>query len=61
MAPEEMFGQLVGLGKAWRIMKARLEASFSKSVLKVEEAAELLLGGYVQEPGELDEDGSLEV
>jgi hypothetical protein len=27
MTPEETFGQLLGLGKAWRVVEARLEAS----------------------------------
>jgi hypothetical protein len=41
MAPEETFGQLLGLGKAWRVMEARLKASSSAFVLRVEETAEL--------------------
>ena len=41
MTPEVTFGQLLGLGKAWRVVEARLEASSSTSVLKVEEAAAL--------------------
>ena len=41
MTPEETFGQLLGLGKAWRVVEARLEASSSTFVLKVEETAEL--------------------
>jgi hypothetical protein len=32
--PEEMFGQLLGLGKAWRVVGARLGASSSTFVLK---------------------------
>ena len=39
MTPEETFGQLLGLGKAWRVVEARLEASMF--VLKVEETPEL--------------------
>ena len=35
------FGQLLGLGKAWRVVEARLEASSSTFVLKVEETAAL--------------------
>ena len=41
MTPEETFGQLLGLGKAWRVVEARLEASSSTFVLKVEETAAL--------------------
>ena len=41
MTPEETFGQLLGLGKAWRIVEARLEASSSIFMLKVEETAAL--------------------
>jgi len=37
MAPEETFGQLLGLGKGWRVVGARLESSMF--VLKVEEWA----------------------
>ena len=39
MTPEETFGQLLGLGKAWRVVEARLEASMF--VLKVEETPDL--------------------
>jgi transposase len=39
MKPEEMFEQLLGLGKAWRVVEARFEASSSTFVLKVEETA----------------------
>ncbi len=39
MTLEETFGQLLGLGKPWRVVEARLEASSSKSMLKVEETA----------------------
>jgi len=41
MRPKETFGQLLGLGKAWRVVEARLEASSSTSMLKVEETAAL--------------------
>ena len=41
MTPEETFGQLLGLGEAWRVVEARLEASSSTFVLKVEETAAL--------------------
>jgi transposase len=37
MTPEGAFGQLLGLGKAWRVLAARLGASFSTFLLKVEE------------------------
>ena len=36
MTPEETFGQLLGLGKAWRVVEARLESGSSTLVLKVE-------------------------
>jgi hypothetical protein len=41
MTREETFGQLLGLGKAWRVLEARLEASSSTFVLKVKETAAL--------------------
>ncbi len=41
MTPEETFGQLLGLAKAWRVVEARLEASSSTFPLKVEETPEL--------------------
>jgi hypothetical protein len=41
MTPEETFGQLLGLGKAWRVVEARLDASLTRFVLKVEEPAAL--------------------
>jgi len=41
MTPEETFGQLLGLGKAWRVVEARLEASSSTFLLKVEETPHL--------------------
>jgi len=41
MTPEETFGQLLGLGKAWRVLEARLEASSSAFLLKVEKTPEL--------------------
>ncbi len=41
MTPEETFGQLVGLGKAWRVVEAQLEASSSTFLLKVEETPDL--------------------
>jgi len=34
MKPEERFGQLLGLGKAWRVLEARLAASSTTSLLK---------------------------
>jgi hypothetical protein len=39
MTPEVTFRQLLGLGKAWRVVEARLEAS--TFLLKVEETPEL--------------------
>ena len=41
MTPEETFGQFVGLGMAWRILEARLEASVSTSLMKVQETPDL--------------------
>ncbi len=41
MTPEETFGQLLGLGKAWRVVEAGLDAKASAFVLKVEETPEL--------------------
>ncbi len=41
MTPEETFGQLLGLGNAWRVVEARLETSSSTFVLRVEETAAL--------------------
>jgi hypothetical protein len=41
MTPEETFGQLLGLGTAWRVVEARLEAKASAFVLKVEEMPDL--------------------
>ena len=41
MTPEETFGQLMGLGKARRVLEARLEASSSTFLLKVEETPHL--------------------
>jgi transposase len=43
MTPEETFGQFLGLGKAWRVVEARLEASSSTFLLKVEETPNLWL------------------
>ena len=41
MAPGETFGQLLGLGSAWRVVEARLDESSTRFVLKVEETASL--------------------
>lgn len=41
MTPEDTYGQLLRFGKVWRIVKARMKASTSTFVLKVEETAEL--------------------
>jgi hypothetical protein len=41
MTPEETFGQVLGLGRAWRVVEARLEASSSTFLLKVEETPHL--------------------
>jgi hypothetical protein len=37
MTPEETFGQLLEFGKAWLVVEARLKASSSPPLLKVEE------------------------
>lgn len=41
MTPWETSGQLLALGKVWRVVEARLEASSSTFVLKVEETSGL--------------------
>ena len=41
MTPEETFGQLLGLGSAWQLVEARLDASSTRFVLKVQEIASL--------------------
>ncbi|MSU32506.1 MAG: hypothetical protein EXS25_07590 [Pedosphaera sp.] len=42
MTPEQTFGQLLGLGKAWRLVEARFEPECSTFfLLKVEETLEL--------------------
>jgi len=41
MTPEETFGQLLGLGEAWRVLEAPLEASSSTLLLKVEATPDL--------------------
>jgi hypothetical protein len=41
MTPEETFGQLLGLGTAWRVVEALLEANSSTFMLKVEETSAL--------------------
>ena len=37
MTPEQTFGQLLGLGKAWRVVEAQFEPESSTFLLKVEE------------------------
>jgi hypothetical protein len=41
MTPEETFRQLLGLGNAWRVVEARLEAGSSTFIMKVEEMPDL--------------------
>ncbi|MSU32353.1 MAG: hypothetical protein EXS25_06800 [Pedosphaera sp.] len=41
MPPEQTFGQLLGLGKAWRVVEARFEPESSTFLLKVEETLAL--------------------
>jgi hypothetical protein len=43
MPPEQAFGQLLGFGKAWRVLEARAKASSSTFRLKVEETPHLWL------------------
>jgi hypothetical protein len=40
MTPEQTFGQLLGLGKSWRVVESRFEAESSTFFLKVEETPE---------------------
>jgi hypothetical protein len=41
MTPEQTSGQLLGLGKSWRVVESRFEAESSTFFLKVEETPEL--------------------
>ena len=41
MTPEQTFGQLLGLGKSWRVVESRFEADSSTFFLNVEETPEL--------------------
>ena len=41
MTPEQTFGQLLGLGKSWKVVESRFEAESSTFFLKVEETPEL--------------------
>ena len=41
MTPEELFGQFLGLGKAWCGLEGRLRANPSRFVLKVDETTQL--------------------
>jgi hypothetical protein len=41
MTPEQTFGQLLGLGKSWRVLEARFESDSSTFFLKVEETPAL--------------------
>jgi hypothetical protein len=41
MKPIRTFGQLFGLGKAWRVIEARLNANASALVLNVEQTPNL--------------------
>ena len=41
MTPEQTFGQLLGLGKSWRVVESRFEAESSTFFLEVEETPEL--------------------
>jgi len=43
MATEEMFGQLLGLDRAWSVLEARLKSKSSSFVLKVKETKGLCL------------------
>ena len=41
ITPEQTFGQLLGLGKSWRVVESRFEAESSTFSLKVEETPDL--------------------
>jgi transposase len=41
MTPEQTFGQLLGLGKSWKLVESRFEPESSTFFLKVEETPEL--------------------
>ena len=41
MTPEQTFGQLLGLGKSWRVVELRFEPESSTFFLNVEETPEL--------------------
>jgi transposase len=41
MTPEQTFGQLLGLGKSWKVVESRFEPESSTFFLKVEETPEL--------------------
>ena len=41
MTPEQTFGQLLGLGKSWKVVESRFEAESSTFFLEVEETPEL--------------------
>ena len=41
MTPEQTFGQLLGLGKSWRVVESRFEPESSTFFLEVEETPEL--------------------
>ena len=41
MTPEQTLGQLLGLGKSWRVVEARFETESSTFFLKVEETPDL--------------------
>ena len=41
MTPEQTFGQLLGLGKSWRVVESRFESESATFFLKVEETPEL--------------------
>jgi hypothetical protein len=41
MTPKQTFGQLLGLGKSWRVVESRFEPESSTFFLKVEETPEL--------------------
>jgi hypothetical protein len=41
MTPDQTFGQLLGLGKSWKVVESRFESESSTFFLKVEETPEL--------------------
>jgi hypothetical protein len=60
MTPEETFRELLGLGKAWHVVQAPLEASSSTSISKIKEDGRVVAGGKHarRHPDDLLSDGA---